>query len=380
VAGLLFCRHPVETKRFQEVFDLTFDLRNKMVKNRYLHKALLGNMILENQTLVKNVDTEWAMAHKFINQIGPGEQIDDIYMAREPILRSTTRGDLYIAMYLCDRSGQLNGRMWQANEAVYSSLPKPGFVHIQGRSELYQNKLQIIINNISVVDAKGVCLEDFLARTDKDTEQMFGEVKRIVGTIKHRQLRALVGEFLADTELMEKFCTAPAATTMHHSFLGGLLEHTHNMLRVAVAILPLYPKVQADLVLAGIFLHDIGKTEELSYDMAFSYTDSGQLIGHIVKSFIMINQKAESLAARGTQIDRTILDALGHIVLSHHGQYEFGSPKLPATAEAFMVYYIDDLDAKISQVTSTIDNEPGDSDWTGWQKALQTRLYRKRIE
>jgi len=142
----------------------------------------------------------------------------------------------------------------------------------------------------------------------------------------------------------------------------------------------LYPQVQVDLVLAGIFLHDIGKTEELTYDMAFSYTDSGQLIGHIVQTMLMLNQKADALAAKGTEIDKPILDALGHIILSHHGQYEFGSPKLPATAEAFMVYYIDDLDAKISQVTAAIENEPGDSNWTAWKNALQTRLYRKRIE
>jgi len=320
------------------------------------------------------------MAHKFINEIEPGEPIDDIYMVREPILRSTTRGDLYIAMYICDRTGQLNGRMWQASEAIYKSLPKPGFVHIQGRSELYANNLQIVINNISVVDAAKVRLEDFLARTDKDTKQMFEEVKKIVGGIKNSQLKTLVGEFLSDTELMEKFCNCPAATKLHHNYLGGLLEHTHNLLRVAAAILPLYPKVQSDLVLAGVFLHDIGKTKELSYDMAFSYTDSGQLIGHLVQGLTMINQKADALAAKGTPIDKPILDALGHIILSHHGKYEFGSPKLPATAEAFMVCYIDDLDAKISQVTIAIENELTDSNWTNWNKALETRLYRKRIE
>jgi len=209
---------------------------------------------------------------------------------------------------------------------------------------------------------------------------MFEEVKKIIGRIKNPQLKSLVDEFLADKELMEKFCNVPGGVKLHHDYLGGLLEHTHNMLRVAIAILPFYPDVQPDLVLAGVFLHDIGKTEELSYDMAFSYTDSGQLIGHIVKSFIMINQKADVLKAKGTDIEQTILDALGHIILSHHGAYDYGSPKLPATPEAFMVYYIDDLDAKVSQVTSAIESEPGDSDWTPWKTALQTRLYRKKIE
>lgn len=320
------------------------------------------------------------MAHKFISQIEPGQTIDDIYIVKEPILRSTTRGDLYIAMFLSDRTGQTNGRMWQATEEIYKSLPKPGFVHIKGRSELYQNNLQIVINNVAIIDSSKVNIDDFLPRTKKDINKMLEEVKAIAERIKNTQLKALVGEFMADTELMEKLCNSPAAMKLHHDCIGGLLEHTHNMLQVAVAIVPFYPQVQSDLVLAGILLHDIGKTEELAYDMAFSYTDSGQLIGHISKSLLMINQKADSLRSRGTEIDQDVLDALGHIILSHHGAYEFGSPKLPATAEAFMVCYIDNLDAKISQVTSAIDSELSDSNWTAWQNSLQTRLYRKRIE
>lgn len=320
------------------------------------------------------------MPHKFVNQIGPGETVDDIYIVTNPILRSTSRGDLYIAMFLSDRTGQLNGRMWQATETVYKALPKPGFVHVQGRSELYQNNLQVIVNNVSVVEADKVKIDDFLARTDKDIGRMFKEVKETVGRIENPQLKAIVEEFLADTALMEKFCNAPAAMKLHHACIGGLLEHTHNVLRVAVAILPFYPGMQADLVLAGIFLHDIGKTEELAYDMAFSYTDSGQLIGHVAKSLLMINQKAEVLRTRGVRIDPEVLDMLSHIILSHHGAYEFGSPKLPATPEAFMVNCVDDLDAKISQVNEAINTEISDSNWTAWKNALQTRLYRKRID
>jgi 3'-5' exoribonuclease len=323
---------------------------------------------------------EIPMPHKFVNQIGPGETVDDIYIVKDPILRSTSRGDLYIAMFLSDRTGQLNGRMWQATETVYKALPKPGFVHVQGRSELYQNNLQVIVNNVSVVDADTVRIDDFLARTDKDIGRMFKEVKETVGRIENPQLKALVEEFLADSELMEKFCSAPAAMKLHHACIGGLLEHTHNVLRVAVAILPYYPGMQADLVLAGMFLHDIGKTDELAYDMAFSYTDSGQLIGHVAKSLLMINQKAEALRTKGVQVNEELLDMLGHIILSHHGAYEFGSPKLPATPEAFLVNCVDDLDAKISQVTEAINTEVSDSNWTAWKNALQTRLYRRRLD
>lgn len=320
------------------------------------------------------------MEHKFINQIEPGQQITDVYMVKDPILRSTARGDLYIAMFLCDKTGQLNGRMWQASEVIYNALPKPGFIHIKGRSELYQNNLQIVVNNVSVIDPEKVDINDFLAQTEKDIGQMFAEVTEIVGRIKNTQLKAIVTEFLADEELMTKFRKAPGGVKLHHNTIGGLLEHTHNMLCVAVAILPLYPKVQADLVLAGLFLHDMGKTEELGYDMAFSYTDTGQLIGHLAGTYLMINQKADALKAKGTQIDQEVLDSLGHIILAHHGQYEFGSPKLPATPEAFMVCLIDDLDSKVDQVTSAIQDELGEGNWTAWRNALQTRLYRKRLD
>lgn len=320
------------------------------------------------------------MAHKFISEIEPGQPINDIYLVQDPILRSTAKGDLYIAMYVCDRTGRLNGRMWQASEQTYKMLPKPGFVHINGRSELYQNNLQIVINNASVVQSSQVNLDDFLAHTDKDVDKLFVEIQQMLGSIKNSQLKALMGEFLADKELMAKFKKAPAAMKLHHNCLGGLIEHTHNAMCVAQAALPFYPEVQADLVMAGLFLHDIGKTGELSYEMAFEYTDTGQLVGHIGMAMIMVHKKADAIGVKGIKIDKSILDALDHIILSHHGQYEFGSPKLPATAEAFMVNYIDDMDSKIRQVRQAIDNEHGDSSWTSWQGALQTRIFRGQIE
>ena len=304
--------------------------------------------------------------------------LDEVYMVTQPVLRNTTRGDLYIAMFLSDKTGKVNARMWQATEALYSSLPSEGFVHIRGKSELYQNALQVIINDIAIVNAEKVDLADYMPKTEKNVAKMFEETKAILGQIKDPGLKALVKEFLSDTELMREFVTAPSAMQMHHGYLGGLLEHTHNMLNVAVKLLPFYPKVQADLVLTGVFLHDIAKTKELSYKMGISYTDHGQLLGHIVLGAEMVNDKAAELAGKGIEIDQAVLDSLLHIIISHHGTYEFGSPKLPATAEAFMVNYIDDLDAKMNQVVNLIDNDPGDTNWTAYQRPLETKLYRKR--
>ena len=319
------------------------------------------------------------MAHVFINQIQPGQQVNDIYLISQPVLRSTTRGDLYIAMYVSDKTGKLNCRVWQATEELFNSLPKEGFVQIKGRSELYQNTLQIVADQLMSVPAEKVKVDDYLPRTEKNIQQMFEEIIQILAVIKNLFIKALVDEFIKDKELMKKFCTAPAATQNHHSYIGGLLEHTHSMLSVAKAIMPYYPQLQSDLVLAGIFLHDMGKTEELSYDMAFSYTDSGQLIGHIVQTILMVSNKTKVLEKAGLTVDKQILENLEHIILSHHGQYEFGSPKLPMTAEAFLVSLLDNIDAKINQVTERIENEPGETNWTAYVKALEAKLYRKRV-
>jgi len=319
------------------------------------------------------------MAHIFIDQLQPGTTIDDIYMISQPILRSTTRGDLYIAMFVSDKTGRLNGRIWQATEELYNSLPKEGFAHIKGRSEIYQNAMQIVGDHISAVPAEKVDINDYLPRTEKNIKQMFDDTVKIAAEIKNPFLKSLTNAFISDKELMKKFCTAPGGTQNHHGYIGGLLEHTNNMLNVAKAMMPFYPQLQSDLVLAGIFLHDMGKTEELSYEMAFGYTDSGQLIGHIVMTVKMVEKKAEALEKTGVAIDRQILESLEHIILSHHGQYEFGSPKLPMTAEAFLISYLDNIDAKINQVTDKIDSEPGDSNWTGFVKSLDSKLYRKKL-
>lgn len=318
------------------------------------------------------------MSHLFINEIKPGQQINQTYMVTQPILRNTTRGDYYIAMFLSDKTGKANGRVWQATEELYASLPSEGFVQIRGKSELYQNALQIIINDVEVVPAESVDLSDYMPQTEKDIPKMFEEVKTAVSKIKDPSLTALCDEFLADSDLMKQFCTAPAAMMMHHNYLGGLLEHTHSMLMAAEKILPLYPKVQADLVIAGIFLHDMAKTKELSYKIAFAYTDPGQLLGHIVLGTEMVNDKASELEHKGINMDQKLLDCLLHIIVSHHGQYDFGSPKLPATSEAFMVSYLDNMDAKINQTGNLIDNDPGDTNWTAYQRSLETKLYRHR--
>ncbi|MHC4231381.1 MAG: 3'-5' exoribonuclease YhaM family protein [Planctomycetota bacterium] len=319
------------------------------------------------------------MSHLYIKDIQAGQQIQDTYMVTQPVLRNTTKGDLYIAMFLSDKTGKVNSRMWQATQELYQALPSEGFVAIRGKSELYQGNMQLVVNDIQVVEPDQVRLMDYMPRTENNIGEMFDQVKAILETIENKDLKLLTDAFLNDQELMKQFCIAPAAMMMHHNYLGGLLEHTLNMLNVAQVLFPLYPKIQKDLVLAAILLHDMAKTRELSYKIGFSYTDRGQLLGHIIQGTQMITQKADDLRADGTPIDPEILDCLLHIIVSHHGQYDFGSPKLPATPEAFMVNYIDNLDAKMNQTMTLIENEPGDDNWTAYQRSLETKLYRNRV-
>ncbi len=180
---------------------------------------------------------------------------------------------------------------------------------------------------------------------------------------------------------MTLFKRAPAASALHHAYVGGLIEHTLKLLEVAGRVLPLYPKLSLDLVLAGLFLHDIGKAKELSFETSIGYTDEGQLVGHIAQAVIWLDRKAAQVAARrGNPFPAELLTALQHIVLSHHGRYEFGSPKLPAMPEAAAIHYLDNLDAKVSMMLEMLENDSDPaSHWTNYNRALETKVYKRDV-
>ncbi len=324
------------------------------------------------------------MGKRFISELTPGEFIDDeIFCLAQKDLRSTTNGSLYIHAILADKTGQIPARMWQASEEIYKSLEQQGFVRVKGRTENYKGAMQFIIEGIRPVSTDEVDIEDFLPHTEKDIQEMYKRTLDILRTITNRNLLFLIKEFIDDKELMDKFKRAPAAVNMHHSYLGGLLEHTLNLLELAMSIGPKYPQINMDLLLAGIFLHDIGKTRELEYEIAFKYSDEGQLIGHLVIGAIMVEEKAKQAQKQlGQQFPQELIQMLQHIILSHHGEHEFGSPVLPKTPEAIILHYIDNIDAKLEQVRIQIEksqqSDP-DSNWTGYIKSLERTLFKKNI-
>ncbi|MFO0838410.1 MAG: TraI domain-containing protein [Phycisphaerae bacterium] len=319
---------------------------------------------------------------KSIRELQAGDRVDDqIFLLTQKDLRTTNSGGMYMHAVLADASGQLVARMWNANQQHYDSLPDSGLIHVTGRVENYKNQRQFIIDATRVAADDGANPADFLPRTRHDIEQMWSRVKEILRGIRNSYLRNLVAKFINDDAFAAAFKLAPAARTNHHAFVGGLLEHTLNLLELAVLVLPRYPEVSADLVLAGLFLHDAGKTRELSFRTNFDYTSEGQLLGHIVLATMWVQEKARLLERESnTAFPPEILFALQHILVAHHGKYEFGSPRLPATPEAIMVHYLDNLDAKLNMMLTAINADAdAASDWTPWIAALETRVFKPDV-
>jgi 3'-5' exoribonuclease len=323
-----------------------------------------------------------AMRRLFLRDCAPGDVLEDVFIITNKQLAATASGKYYIKAFCSDRTAQLNVRIWNATREQFAAIPDGGFLRIRGRVENYQNNLQIIIEQMWAAKEGSFDIADLMPHTERDVDQMCERVFEICGSFQSRPLAALVRAYLDDEELMNRFCRAPAAMNFHHAFIGGLLEHTLNAMEVADAVCKFYPKLNRDLVVAGVFLHDLAKTWELSYDSAFTYTDGGQLVGHIVKGAIWVEKKAEQAEkTSGEKIPQSLIDVIQHIILSHHGEPEFGAARLPSTPEAIAVHVIENLDAKLMMALSLTRGEGAmaESNWTDWQKAFGGRLYRPDV-
>lgn len=322
------------------------------------------------------------MARLFIADLQPGTQLESqVFLVVSKDLRTATNGSLYIHAVLADRTGKVNARMWQASEVLYNALPEGGFVELKGRAENYKGNIQFIIDAIRPIDQQKVDHTEFLKATSQDVDKMWDRTVEILRNIKNKHVRLLIKQFLSDDDFVTRYKRAPAATVMHHAYLGGLCEHTLNVLEIALAVIPRYPQVSLDLVLAGLFLHDAGKTEELRYETAFGYTDEGQLVGHIVIGAMWVAQRCDEVEKEtGQPFPSDIKHALQHLILSHHGQYAFGSPKLPAMPEAIAMHHIDNIDAKLNQYLGLIDSDrDAESDWTNYDQSLGTKIYKRDV-
>ncbi len=318
---------------------------------------------------------------RYLSELKPAERLKGVYTLINAQVGRTRKEKSYLRCLLSDRTGDVPARMWDIDEAKFASFPSDGFVWIDGETQSYEGEIQVIIQAIDLVEPSEAQLRELMPASARDPEEMFGELTGLLKTISHPAMKALVQAYLDDAPLMAAFKACPAAKSMHHAYLGGLLEHTLNLVNLADRVCPLYPKVNRDLVMVGLFIHDLGKTVELSFNKGFGYTDRGELVGHIVEGAIMLREKAQQVVrSAGLRFPAGTVMVLEHIVLAHHGQLDFGSPKIPATPEAILVAMLDNLDAKTNIAVALARPEakafmaPGNFTEKNW--ALETKVYK----
>ncbi|MHC4996236.1 MAG: 3'-5' exoribonuclease YhaM family protein [Planctomycetota bacterium] len=309
------------------------------------------------------------------------EFVEGVYTIQNCQLGLTKNGKHFIKCLLVDSTGRAPGRMWNATQELFNTLPTNGFVEIEGQTQPYQGEMQIIIQKIRPIEPTTEQLIDLLPSTARDIDTMFAQVTKILESLEHPAIQALVKQYLGDKDLMDRFKQAPAAMQLHHAYLGGLLEHTLSLMNLADKILFNYPEINRDIVIFGLFIHDLGKCVELSWMTGFGYTDEGHLVGHIARGAIWVEEKSKAARDAGAEIPQELIHVLQHIVLSHHGQPEFGALKIPATPEAIMVSLLDNLDAKMQMAIAAGRgpvNEAVSAQGNFTEKvwALDTRIYR----
>jgi 3'-5' exoribonuclease len=325
------------------------------------------------------------MRRIYLRDCQAGDVVEDVFVLSGKQLAMGANNKQYVKGFLSDRSAQLVMRLWNATRDVFHNLPDGGFVRVRARIENYQSNLQAVVEQTWPAKDGTFDIGDLLPHTEKDVGQMCRKLAEMLGSIQNRHLAALVQAYLDDEKLMADFCRAPAAMSFHHAYIGGLLEHTLNAVEVADVVSRFYPGLNRDVVVAGIFLHDIAKTWELCYDCAFGYTDGGQLVGHIVKSAMWIEHKARDAERMlGEPIPQPLIDVMQHIVLSHHGTVAegFGSARSPSTPEAIFVHEIENLDAKMMMslgATRSTNVAGNEGNWTEYVKAFSGRLYRPDV-
>jgi len=318
------------------------------------------------------------MSRRFASQLAHQEAVDQIFLASEKQLRPNRNGNLYLQLELSDRSGVISARMWNASEQDYRNFENGDYVRVEGTTQLFQGTIQLIATTIRKAPKSDVNPDDFMILGSKEIDQLVTRLTTHLRKLRDPHLLNLAECFLVDDEFMRKFSRAPAGVKNHHAYVGGLIEHVVNLMELVTRVAPLYPSLNADLLLMGAFLHDAGKVDELTYDRDFAYSDEGQLIGHLVIAVGMLDKKlreVERLA--GESVPQELVLRIKHMIVSHHGQYEYGSPKLPMTLEAVALHQLDNLDAKMHSFDQLIRDDPNvDSGWTSFHHNLGRKLFK----
>ncbi|MDO8587280.1 MAG: HD domain-containing protein [Armatimonadota bacterium] len=297
----------------------------------------------------------------YVEKLHDGARIEDIFIISGKSIGRTQEGAPFVRLKLTDRTGSIDAIKWDAPEAVCSGLAIDDYVHARGVVSKYKEKLQIVLDNVRKHGDR-VDPTDFLPRCPKDTRQMMADLRTVIGTVQHPQLKTLLEHFFNDAAFVERFATAPAAQRIHHAYIGGLLEHSLSVAQLCNLVAGHYPEANRDLLVTAAILHDIGKIDEFSWSRSIRYTDSGHLVGHLVSGAMTVDEAAGKIADFHPFLRMILI----HMILSHHGEKEFGSPKRPKSLESLILHRVEDLDAKVKTFGEAVSANGQSSDTDMW--------------
>lgn len=312
------------------------------------------------------------MKTSFVSELNSEQNITGFFLVHEKEVRNTREGKAYLRLELGDRSGTIEARMWDQFEGSAKDIARDDFVKVQARVEIYRNKPQLALQQIRLAKPEEVDLADFLPHTKEDVEKLYSELHGFADSIGNPWLKKLVNSIISDPAIAPRYKRAPAAKVMHHAYLGGLLEHVVGLCRLAKQVAGHYQELDLDLLLTVAILHDVGKLDELCYERAIGYTTEGQLLGHIVMEVETVSKAMDRIEGFSAKL-KTVVQ---HLLISHHGQYEFGSPKLPMIREAMVFHYLDDMDSKMAAVRAAMVNDSGEPEWSIYSAALGRRFLK----
>jgi 3'-5' exoribonuclease len=312
------------------------------------------------------------MKTPFVTDLGNEQVITTFFLVHEKEIRNTREGKSYLRLELGDRSGTIEARMWDLFETIAKDINRDDFVKVQARVEIYRNKPQLALQQVRRAKPEEIDLVDFLPHTKEDVDKLYGRLLEFAEAIRNPWLKILVSGIISDPKIAPRYKRAPAAKVMHHAFVGGLLEHVVGLCALAQLLATHYVELDVDLLLTAAMLHDVGKLDELCYERAIGYTTEGQLLGHIVMELETVSRAMDGIAGFPGPL-KTVVQ---HMLISHHGQYEFGSPKLPMIREAMVFHYMDDLDSKMAAVRAALGSGAGDDQWSAYSTALGRKFLR----
>jgi 3'-5' exoribonuclease len=311
----------------------------------------------------------------FVNEIDQNQTVQTYFLVLNKEVRQKKTGEPYLSLLLGDKTGDIDAKMWDNVAEIMDTFDKNDFVKIRGAATVYQNKLQLRVDRLVRADDRDVEPGDYFPASKRDRDEMWTELQGHIAAMRNPHLKALLEAFLADPDIALRYKTAPAAKSIHHAWIGGLIEHVLSLLTLAKFTAGHYKDVDEDLLVTGVVLHDIGKIYELTYDRSFGYSDEGQLIGHILIALRMLDKKAEQVPGFPPKLKMLV----EHMIASHHGQLDFGSPKVPLFLEAMLLHQLDNLDSKLETIRVAIERDSlMDGNWTSWASSLERTILKKQ--